>query len=88
MGVSIALLLADPKDPAHVDLAEAVCARLAHRAFRRGGTCTGEHGVGLHKRPSLREEHGDDAVDHMVRIRRALDPNTNLDPGKVVAWTP
>jgi len=80
------LVLADPKNSAEVDLAEAFCARLAHRAIRFGGTCTGEHGVGLHKQPYLVAEHGADAVELMARIKRALDPNNILNPGKVVAW--
>jgi D-lactate dehydrogenase (cytochrome) len=49
------------------------------------GTCTGEHGVGLHKMGFLVEEHGEDAVDLMRRIKRAYDPLNILNPGKVVS---
>ena len=48
------------------------------------GTCTGEHGVGMHKMEFLREEHGDDALELMVRLKRAFDPLNILNPGKVV----
>ena len=58
---------------------------LVGRALRLGGTCTGEHGIGLHKMDFLLEEHGADAVDLMVRIKRAFDPLNILNPGKVIA---
>ena len=48
------------------------------------GTCTGEHGVGLGKRKYLAAEFGDEAVDLMRTLKRALDPDNILNPGKVV----
>jgi D-lactate dehydrogenase (cytochrome) len=48
------------------------------------GTCTGEHGVGFGKIDWLRKEHGG-GVDLMAAIKRTLDPENLLNPGKVVA---
>ena len=47
------------------------------------GTCTGEHGVGLHKMDFLRTEAGDGAVAMMRTLKRALDPDNILNPGKI-----
>ncbi len=53
------------------------------RALRLGGTCTGEHGVGLHKMDFLRDEAGDGAIAMMRAIKQALDPDDILNPGKI-----
>jgi D-lactate dehydrogenase (cytochrome) len=67
------------------DLAEAkgFNERLVDRALAMEGTCTGEHGIGAGKIKSLRKEHGE-AVDLMVAIKRTLDPENLMNPGKVV----
>jgi D-lactate dehydrogenase (cytochrome) len=49
------------------------------------GTCTGEHGIGMGKIESLVEEAGIDSVQLMRTIKRALDPNWILNPGKVIS---
>ena len=54
------------------------------RALAMDGTCTGEHGVGLHKMDFLRDEYGADALDLMARIKRAFDPLNIMNPGKIV----
>jgi D-lactate dehydrogenase (cytochrome) len=54
------------------------------RALRMEGTCTGEHGVGLGKMGSLQMELGDDVMDVMRDIKRTLDPDNLMNPGKVV----
>ncbi len=77
-------ILANPDDPHEVDEAERLNRRIVARALAMDGTCTGEHGIGLHKMDFLVEEHGADAVELMARIKRALDPLNILNPGKVV----
>jgi D-lactate dehydrogenase (cytochrome) len=78
------LLLVDPANAQELRVAEALSERLVRRAIRFDGTCTGEHGVGLHKMPYLEEEHGAEGVALMRKIKRALDPHNILNPGKVV----
>ncbi|MGU7774310.1 FAD-binding oxidoreductase [Burkholderia sp. MR1-5-21] len=79
------LVLFDPNDRGEVEAAEAFSQRMVRRSLRRGGTSTGEHGVGLHKIGYLVEEHGEAAVAVMRSVKRALDPLDILNPGKVVA---
>jgi D-lactate dehydrogenase (cytochrome) len=75
--------LIDPNLPAERELAEKLNHQLVERALKLGGTCTGEHGVGLHKQGFLVEETGNGAVDMMRTIKRALDPHNILNPGKI-----
>jgi D-lactate dehydrogenase (cytochrome) len=70
-------------DPAEFDEVKALNHRLVHRAIAMGGTCTGEHGIGLGKIDKLEEEHGE-AVEVMKAIKRALDPENRMNPGKVL----
>jgi len=77
-------ILANPDDPREVEEAERLNRRIVARALAMDGTCTGEHGVGLHKMDFLVEEHGADAVELMARVKRAFDPLNILNPGKVV----
>ena|SRR5438874_11152213 len=57
--------------------------RLVMRALALGGTCTGEHGVGIRKMKYLDAEHGA-ALDVMRAIKRALDPDNRMNPGKMI----
>jgi D-lactate dehydrogenase (cytochrome) len=59
---------------------------LVTRALALGGTCTGEHGVGLHKMDFLRNEAGEGGVDAMRAIKHALDPDNIMNPGKIFTW--
>lgn len=77
--------LLDPNDPQERVTAEALNQKLVARALRLEGTCTGEHGVGLHKMGFLVDEAGAGAVDMMRTIKRALDPKNIMNPGKIFA---
>ncbi len=75
--------LIDPAQPEERRVAETLNQKLVARALRLEGTCTGEHGVGLHKMDFLLTEAGTGAVDMMRTIKRALDPHNILNPGKI-----
>jgi D-lactate dehydrogenase (cytochrome) len=75
--------LLDPNIPEERVTAEKLNHDLVARALSLGGTCTGEHGVGLHKMGFLVDEAGDGAVEMMRTIKRALDPKNILNPGKI-----
>lgn len=77
--------LLDPAVPAERETAERLNHQLVARALRLGGTCTGEHGVGVHKMGFLVDEAGEGAVEMMRAIKRALDPQNILNPGKIFA---
>ncbi len=75
--------LIDPNIPAERETAEDLNHKLVTRALNLGGTCTGEHGIGLHKIDFLVTETGAGAVDMMRTIKRALDPHNIMNPGKI-----
>ena len=75
--------LIDPNRPEERERAEALNHTLVARALSMGGTCTGEHGVGIHKMGFLRDEAGSGAVNMMRAIKQALDPTNILNPGKI-----
>ncbi len=75
--------LIDPNDVGERERAERLNHQLVTRALAMGGTCTGEHGVGIHKMGFLLDEAGAGAVDMMRAIKRALDPQNILNPGKI-----
>ncbi len=78
------LMLLDPDNPQEWAESEQINQRLVQRAIAMQGTCTGEHGVGLHKQAFMRAEHGQDALDVMAALKGALDPRDILNPGKVL----
>jgi len=78
-------LLVDMADAAEVKAAKVLCERLVERALAMDGTCTGEHGVGQGKMKYLAGELGEPALAAMAAIKRALDPNGIMNPGKIVA---
>ena len=73
----------NPDDPRDLHEAERLSDRLVERALALGGTCSGEHGVGLGKKKFLRREHGD-GLDVMRTIKQALDPDGIMNPGKML----
>jgi D-lactate dehydrogenase (cytochrome) len=81
-------LLVRPGDEHERALAKGFVDALVVRAHALGGTCTGEHGIGLGKRDALIAEVGEEGVEAMWRVKRALDPHNLLNPGKVLADAP
>jgi D-lactate dehydrogenase (cytochrome) len=77
------MLLIDADNPEDRRAAETVYDRIVDRALAVGGTCTGEHGIGLGKRRALASEGGE-AVEVMRALKRALDPEGRLNPRKVL----
>jgi D-lactate dehydrogenase (cytochrome) len=81
----VAMLL-DPDKPEEMEEAERINRRIVQRALAMNGTCTGEHGVGLHKMGFMVEEHGEDAIGVMRSIKHALDPQNLMNPGKIFSY--
>jgi D-lactate dehydrogenase (cytochrome) len=78
------VFLIDPDVPAEYELVQQLSERMVQRAIRMGGTCTGEHGVGLGKQKFLQLEFGEEAVALMRTIKSAMDPHDILNPGKLL----
>merc|ERR1719334_3101808 len=77
------MLLFDPEDPEDLSKCKEVANRMARRAMAVGGTCTGEHGVGLGKIDLLAEQYGPEAISVMKSIKQSLDPLNIMNPGKI-----
>jgi D-lactate dehydrogenase (cytochrome) len=75
-------IIVNPDDARELAEAKAFNERLIRRALAMGGTCTGEHGVGTGKMKYLPDEHGA-ALDVMKTLKRALDPDNLMNPGKM-----
>ena len=75
--------LLDPDSAEEAATAERLSELMVQRAIRLGGTCTGEHGIGLHKIGYLVDEAGAGAVAVMRAIKQALDPKNIMNPGKI-----
>jgi len=76
-------MMVDPDDPTYLPRAEGLNDRMIARAQALGGTCTGEHGVGIGKIKYLYKEHGE-AMSLMRAIKKAIDPDNIMNPGKIV----
>jgi D-lactate dehydrogenase (cytochrome) len=77
------IFLMNPDDPTELPKAKVINARLVTRALAMGGTCSGEHGVGMGKMEYLVDEHGE-SLEVMKAIKRALDPENRMNPGKML----
>jgi D-lactate dehydrogenase (cytochrome) len=77
------MVLFDPNDPDGLERAWEMDRRIVARGLALGGTCSGEHGVGLGKREFLEQEHGAEALAVMRAIKHGLDPKGILNPGKM-----
>ena len=77
------IYLLDPANEEELAEARRLNERMVMRALAMGGTCTGEHGVGYGKMKFLEAEHGE-GLELMRSIKRALDPENRMNPGKIV----
>jgi len=77
------IFMIDPNRPEEITEASRLNDRMVARALAMDGTCTGEHGVGYGKIDFLTAEHGD-AVEVMAAIKRSIDPDNLMNPGKIV----
>lgn len=77
------LILVDPNDADEIERAKALANQVNMLALEFGGTVSGEHGVGLGKRKYLPEEHGA-AYALMGTLKKAIDPDNIMNPGKLV----
>ena len=77
-----------PPEPDGLDRAWALDRAIVNRAMALGGSCSGEHGVGLGKQQFMAAEHGEAALDVMRAIKAALDPRGILNPGKLLPPAP
>jgi D-lactate dehydrogenase (cytochrome) len=77
------IILFDPNDPTGLERAWELDRKIVARGLALGGTCSGEHGVGLGKREFLEAEHGAEALAVMRGIKASLDPKGILNPGKM-----
>lgn len=75
--------LTDERDADQMHRVELALTEIVDRTLAVGGTITGEHGVGLAKKPFLRQQLGDHSYDLLKLVKRALDPDGLLNPGKI-----
>jgi glycolate oxidase len=75
--------LADERDADEMHRVELALGEIVDRTLAVGGTITGEHGVGLAKKPYLRQQLGDNSFELLRLVKRALDPDGLLNPGKI-----
>ena len=77
-----------PPEPDGLPRAWDLDKKIVARALALGGSCSGEHGVGIGKREFLEQEHGAEALAVMRSVKQALDPRGVLNPGKIFLGSP
>ena len=82
------VFLIDPDDPLEFEQVMQLSERMVQRAIRMGGTCTGEHGIGLGKQQYLKLEFGEAGLELMRTLKLAMDPHNLMNPGKLVPAAP
>ena len=75
-------IMYDANDAEETERAEGLAFRVSRRAIAMGGTCSGEHGIGLHKVVHMEAQHGH-GVELMRAIKASLDPRGIMNPGKI-----
>lgn len=78
------LIFFRPEHPEEVKEAQEMAKDMALQAIALGGTCTGEHGVGMGKKQFLQAELGEGTLDLMKCIKTAIDPSNIMNPGKLI----
>ena len=82
--ISTSPLLVDINDADEMEKVKLFLERLAERALRMDGTCTGEHGIGQGKIKYILAEHGPVTIGVMRAIKQTLDPQNIMNPGKML----
>jgi glycolate oxidase len=78
------LILFDANDPEQLHRCEQFGAEILETSVAMGGTVTGEHGVGIEKLNSMCVQFSEQEREQMLALKRAFDPQTLLNPGKVI----
>ena len=77
------LILYDGAQPGEFERTEALGGKILELCIEVGGTITGEHGVGVEKRELMCEMFNNNDIQQQIRIKKALDASSLLNPGKV-----
>jgi len=76
-------IITDKRKPEEMKRAEEAVAEIFKASLKLGGTLSGEHGIGLFKKPFMYNEFDEAGMKFMKDVKQALDPNNHLNPGKI-----